>query len=143
MRNFVAALVLAVTVTGCGYVSEYERQVYDWEPVYCYRTLGAVQCHDAPDRTADKRLVNYYGPDPSRTDPPEAREEEHPDAPPAIDYWVKDPEPRPEPSVPEAKRWQDPDKGLKGSSGDVSLWDGGKAETRSLAARIDTPSRTL
>jgi hypothetical protein len=100
MRLIVTALAAALGLAACGYVSEYERQVYDWEPVYCYRTLGAVECHNEPDRTADKRLVNYYGPDPSRTDPPDRPEYERPDAPPAVDYWVKDPEPIPEPSKP-------------------------------------------
>jgi hypothetical protein len=52
------------------YESAYEEAVYDEEPIYCYRSLGAVDCYRKPDRRSDSRLVNYYGPAPGRTPPP-------------------------------------------------------------------------
>lgn len=98
MRILLTIAVLATGLGACGYVSKYESQVHDWEPVYCYRTLAAVECRAQPDRTRDALLVNYYGPDPSRTDPPEKRDAAPSNPPPAVNYWVKDPEPIPRPA---------------------------------------------
>lgn len=88
-----ALLTLFGAVTSCGYVSEYEKQVYDWEPVYCYKSLAAVQCFKEPRAGDERRLVNYYGPDPSRYDRPDTPEVPELQAPKEIDYWVKDEEP--------------------------------------------------
>lgn len=98
MRSVLAILGLAAGLTACGYTSEYEAQVHDWEPVYCYKTLAAVECQREPDRTRDARLVNYYGPDPIRADKPEPQEEVRSAPPPPVNYWVKDPEPIPRPA---------------------------------------------
>lgn len=98
MRSVLAILGLAVGVAACGYTSAYEAQVHDWEPVYCYKTLAAVECEREPDRTRDARLVNYYGPDPSRTDKPELPAEVRSAPPQPVNYWVKDPEPIPRPA---------------------------------------------
>lgn len=65
-----AGLAAGSGLTGCGYESAYERAVYDAEPVYCYRTLADSDCWRDPDPTADRRLVNYYGPSPRRTEAP-------------------------------------------------------------------------
>lgn len=60
---------------GCsGYESAYERAVYDFEPVYCYRTLAAPDCWRDPDPNSDLRLVNYYGPSPRRVEVPASAE---------------------------------------------------------------------
>lgn len=67
----VALAVAGLGPVGCsGYESAYERAVYDAEPVYCYRTLAAIDCWRAPDPRADRRLVNYYGPSPRRAEAP-------------------------------------------------------------------------
>ena len=83
-------------LAGCGYVDEYEAGVYDYEPIYCYRSLGETVCHREPDFKDSKRLVNYYGPHPSRYDPPEEAEAPEPKPPTqATDYYVVTPEPIP------------------------------------------------
>ena len=93
-----AGQALPAILSACGYVSEYEEGVYDYESVYCYQSIGAIQCFDAPRFRDEKRLVNYYGPAPERYDrlnpPPE------PDLapPPGVNFFVRDPEPVPRPS---------------------------------------------
>ena len=37
-------LAPAALLTACGYVSEYEKGVYDYEPVYCYQSLAGIEC---------------------------------------------------------------------------------------------------
>lgn len=67
------AIAPALWLGGCGgYESAYERAVYDYESVYCYRTLGDPDCYRAADTRAERRLVNYYGPSPRRAEAPEA-----------------------------------------------------------------------
>jgi len=80
-----ALAVLAVlALSGCtSYESAYERAVYDDEPVYCYQSLGGVDCYRTPNRRDDTRLVNYYGPAPSRTPPPKQPKAVAPQPPPA------------------------------------------------------------
>ena len=77
-------------------VDHYEAGVQDLEPVYCYKTIGGVQCHDAPKHWDERRLVNYYGPHPSRYEREEWKKPEPGIAPPPpIDYFARDPEPVP------------------------------------------------
>lgn len=99
-RTLVALVAAAVTLAACGYVDRYEEQVYDWDPVYCYESIGKVQCYREPYHRDQRRLVNYYGPHPSRYDapPPPDRAELQP--PEMIDTWVKDPEPAVEAAKP-------------------------------------------
>lgn len=89
MRKSLMPLAATVLLGACGYVSEYERAVSDYQPVYCYQTIGEVQCFETPNHRDSRRMVNYYGPAPSRYD--------NPAPPPAIDFYLKDPEPIPEP----------------------------------------------
>lgn len=98
MLRISAVLGLVSVLGACGYVSEYEKAVYDWEPTYCYRSIGKVVCYKEPYHRAEKCLVNYFGPDPSRYDKPEPPELA-PHAPPKmVNYWVKDAEPIPRPA---------------------------------------------
>lgn len=90
-------LAFVVSLSACSYVDEYERQVTDWEPVYCYKSLAATQCYREPKHSDSLRLVNYYGPHPSRYDAPAPLAEPNFKAPEMVDYWVKDPEPVPRP----------------------------------------------
>lgn len=90
---FTVAFVIALGA--CSHVDEYERHVSDWEPVYCYKSLAAIQCHREPKHADNLRLVNYYGPHPSRYDAPEPRPAPNFSAPEMINYWVKDAEPIP------------------------------------------------
>ncbi len=87
-------------LAACGYVSEYEKAVYDYEPVYCYQSLAGIQCFDKPNHRDEKRLVNYYGPAPSRFDRPKPPAPAVHQAPPAVDFYVRDREPIPEPAAP-------------------------------------------
>ena len=98
MKKTLALLALPVILSTCGYVSKYEEGVYDYEPVYCYQSIGAVQCFDAPRFRDQKRLVNYYGPAPERYDRPDSPPEPNLMAPPAVNFFVRDPEPVPRPS---------------------------------------------
>ncbi|NQU58119.1 MAG: hypothetical protein HQ513_12860 [Rhodospirillales bacterium] len=90
--TFSAAAVLAA----CSSMTQYERQVENWEPVYCYKSIGAVQCYKEPKDSDSRRLVNFYGPAPSTYDKPDEPDYAAAKAPKLIDYWVKDPEPIPE-----------------------------------------------
>ncbi len=97
------ALALPAVLTACGYVSKYEEQVYDWEPVYCYQSIGGVECYKEPKYSDSRRLVNYFGPDPSRYDAPDAPDVPDLQAPKEIDTWVKDAEPVPESALSKAQ----------------------------------------
>ncbi len=115
MFRISAIFGLTAFLGACGYVSEYEKAVYDWEPTYCYKSIGKVACYKESYHRDEKRLVNYFGPDPSRYDKPEPPESA-PHAPPQmVNYWVKDAEPIPRPApnghlanLP----WLDPAQGL-------------------------------
>ena len=107
MRNTLFLTAVGALVGACGYVSEYEKAVYDLEPVYCYQSIGqsvsGVECYKTPKHRDERRLVNYYGPHPSRYDRPEPPPPPTLSAPPAVDFFVRDPEPIPEPAPPRAK----------------------------------------
>ena len=98
VKKTLALLALPVILSACSYVSEYEKGVYDYEPVYCYQSIGAIQCFDAPRFRDEKRLVNYYGPAPERYDRPDPPPEPNLAPPPGVNYYVRDPEPIPRPS---------------------------------------------
>ena len=66
LRKVIFAATLVAGLSACGAVDKYESQVSDWEPVYCYQSLAAVQCYRQPKYSDQLRLVNYYGPHPSR-----------------------------------------------------------------------------
>lgn len=107
----IAAAVLGAGVTAaCGHVDDYEAAVYDREPVYCYARLGGgVDCYREPFARDQGRLVNYFGPHPSRYEakPADTRavgsDGEASDAagkaPPPVRFWTKDPEPIPRPGA--------------------------------------------
>jgi len=83
VKSAALAAFAILAAGGCtSYESAYERAVYDAEPVYCYQSLGAVDCHRTPHRRDDARLVNYYGPAPSRTAPPKLAKSAKPQPPP-------------------------------------------------------------
>ncbi len=128
MYTRISLMGLAVFLGACGYVSEYEKAVYEWEPTYCYKSIGTVACYKEPYHRDERRLVNYFGPDPSRYDKPDAPEATPFDPPEMVNYWVKDAEPipRPAPSGNVANLpWLDPA---------VARADAGKREFARLAA---------
>lgn len=98
MRGALASAALMTFLGGCGFVDSYEEAVHDFEPLYCYQSLAGVECFREPHHKDALRLVNYFGPHPSRFEAPEPPEVEH-FAPKSIDLWVKDPEPVPEPRM--------------------------------------------
>lgn len=96
--------VLGISLpVGCGGrpepASSYAEAVYDEPPVYCYRTLGDVDCYKRPLLGAERRLVNYYGPPPGDYEWPEPPPAPRLHAPPP-GRPVPDPEaaPTPEPT---------------------------------------------
>ncbi len=107
MRNTLVLTAVAALVGACGYVSAYQEAVYEFEPVYCYQSIGqsvsGVECYKTPKHRDERRLVNYYGPHPNRYDRPEPPPPPTLAAPPAVDFFVRDPEPIPEPAPPRAK----------------------------------------
>jgi hypothetical protein len=89
-----SAVVAALLLAACtGYESEYERGVYDYEPIYCYQTIGAVDCRREPHSRDAARLVNYYGPAPGKYDPPDPPKEHPLRPPPKVKAAYRDPEP--------------------------------------------------
>lgn len=100
MRKILALLALAAPLAACGApVTRYEASVRDFEPLYCYRTIGGIQCHEAPKFRDERQMVNYFGPAPVRYDRPETPEAVVFAPPPAIEHAVRDPEPIPEPVI--------------------------------------------
>src|SRR5512132_637581 len=89
-----SAVVAAFCLAACTrYESEYERGVYDYEPIYCYQTIGAIDCRREPQRHDAARLVNYYGPAPGEYDPPDPPKESPLRPPPKAKSAYRDPEP--------------------------------------------------
>ena len=92
-------VALAIAVAGCSsYDSAYEEGVSDYEPVYCYRSIGGVSCFDTPHHRDERRMVNYYGRSPGKHDRPEPPPKPRLDPPPASNYYVRDAEPVPRPA---------------------------------------------
>ncbi len=87
-----------LSATACTQKSAYEAAVEDLEPRYCYKSLAGVTCYDTPYHRDEKRLVNYFGPAPKRYEKPELPAKPKYFAPETVNYWVKDPEPIPEPA---------------------------------------------
>ena len=96
MLKKILGLITVLLVAACSNMTEYERQVADWEPVYCYKSLASVQCYKEPKHSDSRRLVNFYGPAPREYDAPEPPELSKTQPPKMISTWVKDPEPVPE-----------------------------------------------
>ncbi len=90
-----AAFVLVLVLGACAQKSAYEAAVEGREPVYCYRNLGGVICHEKPNFADERRLVNYFGPAPKRYERPAPPPAQKLFAPEQINYWAKDPEPLP------------------------------------------------
>lgn len=86
-------------LSACGYISPYEEAVYDEAPRYCYRQLGGIECFSEPVHRDAARLVNYYGPHPSRFNTPSPPNRLEPAAPPPVTYYVRDPDPVPDDST--------------------------------------------
>lgn len=99
MRYQLLSVAGLVLLTGCSYVDAYEEAVRGFESVYCYKSIGSVECYREPKHEDERRMVNYFGKHPSRYDAPEKAEAPKLTAPPPVDFWVKDAEPVPEPRV--------------------------------------------
>lgn len=98
IRRLAAVVAATAGLGACGHVDRYEAAVYDEDPNYCYRSLAGIECFSEPYHRADKRLVSYVGPHPSRYDAPEPPATPELKAPAPVNYWVKDPEPIPRPA---------------------------------------------
>ncbi len=95
MNKLILIAGTALVLSACAQKTAYEAVVEDFEPRYCYRSIGGVTCYETPYHRDERRLVNYYGPAPVRYDKPEDAPVPARSAPEQIDYWVKDPEPVP------------------------------------------------
>ena len=93
MQKTLFLLLVAAVLDACAQKSAYEVAVQNYEPVYCYQSIGGVACYQAPYHRDEKRLVNYFGPAPNKYAKPEPPEPQKLIAPEPINYWVKDPEP--------------------------------------------------
>lgn len=98
MRKMMFPMAFTVFLGACGYVDKYEEAVTGMEPTYCYKSLAGVECYREPYHRDARRLVNYFGPHPSRYDKPEKPEPAPHAPPPMVNYWVKDAVPVPRPS---------------------------------------------
>lgn len=82
-RSWAVQVTLVALLGACtSYESAYEKAVYDDEPVYCYQSLAGTDCYRTAYRRDDRRLINYYGPAPSRYRPPRLPEPIPAQAPP-------------------------------------------------------------
>ena len=93
IKRIVTLVTVSCSLGSCGYGDTYEEVVYDREPIYCYQSLAGVECFRAPNHFDKRRIVNFYGPDPTFYQEPRAAKIPELKSPKAIDYWVKDPEP--------------------------------------------------
>lgn len=76
-----AALVLVLSACADDETA-YERGVADYEPVYCYASLGDADCYRRPYFRDDRRLINHYGPTPRSYDRPKPPKPARLDPPP-------------------------------------------------------------
>lgn len=90
-----AWLLLAMLCACTSYESAYVRSVYNYEPVYCYQSLGTVSCYREPRPRDARRLVNYYGPAPSKYPQPEPAEQRELQPPPETNRYSIAPQPDP------------------------------------------------
>ena len=101
MRKILSLLALPALIAACS--SEPEPVVvHNDEPIYCYRSIGGVNCFETPYHRDERRMVHYYGPAPSYYDRPLPPPPAVLNAPPAVDTYARDPEPVPRPSSPKA-----------------------------------------
>jgi len=98
MNKLIIPAIAALLVGACAQKSAYEMAVEDCEPVYCYKSIGGVACYEEPYHRDERRMVNYFGPAPIRYDRPDEPNPQKLFAPEPVDFWVKDPEPVPEPA---------------------------------------------
>lgn len=140
LNKIIFGMIIIVGLAACGHVDEYERQVSDREPVYCYKSLAGTACYREPKHADERRLVNYFGPHPSRYEKPEAAPAPTYQAPEMVNYWVKDPEPvpRPMPSGDLADRPWLTEEGRTESKGrqETIALEASKAGTLALLRRI-------
>jgi hypothetical protein len=127
--SFALSVVLILASACTSYESEYEKSVYDHEPVYCYQTLGGVDCHRTPHHRDGLRLVNYYGPAPSKYAAPDQMEIRDTAAPPRVEAFDRDPEPDTRSarsvrsaSAPEAEPTRESDTGTTSDEFDWRSW---------------------
>lgn len=101
MHRWLWLAASAGLVAGCvSYETDYERAVYDLEPVYCYQSLADVMCGRQPSDRDRRRLVSYFGPAPSKYEPPPPPRLAKAAAPVRIKAYYRDPEPPPGPPRP-------------------------------------------
>ena len=137
-------LTAALLLAGCGpdYQSRYEEGVADYEPIYCYQTIGDVACYRTPQFRDERQLVNYYGPAPYRYERPEDPPEARLDPPPALNYYVRDSEPIPRPAPRgsfDDRPWLAP--GYESPPATSSGGGDGVAKAAAATAVIASPSR--
>jgi hypothetical protein len=75
VRTALLGLASVALLSGCG--SDWlphEEAIDDGEPIYCYRTIGDVDCYALPVPGEERRLVNFYRPPPGSYDELDLRE---------------------------------------------------------------------
>jgi len=98
MNKLIIPALAALALGACAQKSAYEAAVEDYEPVYCYKSIGGVACYEEPYHRDERRIVNYFGPAPIRYDRPDEPDPQKLFAPEPVDFCVKDPEPVPQPA---------------------------------------------
>lgn len=95
--NFSILMLLCINIlqAACSKTDFYEKEVKNWEPVYCYQTIGRVQCHKKPKSMDKKRIVSFFGPAPETYEKYKKDRREKLSPPKMIKNWFKDPEPIP------------------------------------------------
>lgn len=67
MRKFLILTAAMLVLGACE-----RKSISDCKPLYCYQSIGAVQCFSTPNHRDEKRLVNYCGPHPDSYEKPAA-----------------------------------------------------------------------
>ena len=69
MSRWMCASLVVLFLSGCGSTGTKKAEgplTPEWTPpsapIYCYQTLGAVDCYNTPKPAYRNRLVGYYGP---------------------------------------------------------------------------------
>jgi len=134
MRKLLLSVGLAALLGACENAVRYEAAVRNWEPTYCYQTIGEAACYEVPYHRDERRLVSYFGPHPRRYEKPAPPPQAVPVPPAMINYWVKDPEPIPCPSP---ARQMCEFQGFRPAA--AMTGDGAKAGAAAANARLEAP----
>lgn len=103
MRTWIVAFAVPALIGACGGPEAVPPPAAEETgPLYCYQTLAKVSCYRTPVFRDERRLVSYQGPSPDSYPKPPPQPDPKLYAPEPVNFFVKDPEPVPQPAPPRA-----------------------------------------